>query len=106
MLQLTIMKPYDDLISNKRIIAVLLLCYVLTSSLTSCYQSKLLVRQIRSQPRNVTHALSILAEIDTRKNDGDYTYYKYTQNNDKDLINVAVAALRVCGNANNHDLAI
>lgn len=52
-----------------------------------------MVRKIHSQPKNVTHALEILDQIDASPSK-------------KDLHNVAVAAIRVCGNANDHVLGL
>ena len=96
------MEYNGDVIIQKRTISLVVLYYLLTCwSFSLCYQSKLLVRRIRSQPNNVTHALNIIAHIDTTKNDDEHV-----QNLDKDSLNVVVAALRVCGNANNYDLAL
>lgn len=70
-----------------------------TGSFSLRSQSKLLVRKIQSKPNNVTHALDILSQMEAMKNDG-------TKNYEKDIQNVVVAALGVCGNTNNHQLGL
>jgi pentatricopeptide repeat protein len=99
------MKTQDGLITNKRLPALLLIWCMLNWSFSLCFQSKLLVRKIHSKPNNVTHALNILTQMDVEKNDDKYPL-KNAKNNNKDLQNVVVAALRVCGNTNNHDLGL
>ncbi|VEU44723.1 unnamed protein product [Pseudo-nitzschia multistriata] len=101
------MKPKNDNFIKKKIVSVLVLHYVLTCwSLSLSYQTKLLVRQIRSQPNNVTHTLNVIAQIDT-KNDAEHVQKPIGPVNfDKGFSNVIVAALRVCGNANKHELAL
>ncbi len=59
----------------------------------SFQSSKLLVRKIHSQPNNVTHALDVLNQIDAASSS-------------KDRHNIAVAAIRVCGNVNNPTLGL
>ena len=82
------------------LLATFLLWYMLTWSFTFCFQSKLLVRKIHSKPNNVTHALDILNQMDTTNPS------KNIKVKEKDMKNVAVAAIRVCGNANNPDLGL
>jgi pentatricopeptide repeat protein len=99
------MKTQDGIITIKRLPALLLLWCMLTWSFSSCFQSKLLVRKIHSKPNNITHAINILTQMDAEKNDDKYTLMN-AKSIDKDLQNVVVAALRICGNTNNHDLAL
>jgi len=92
------MKYLNDLIVNKRAFALYLLWFVLTLDTSLCFQSKLLVRKIQSKPNNITHALNILHQTETRANN-------YVKNplKDKDLQNVVVEILRVCRNTNDPD---
>lgn len=102
------MKSNDNLVINKRLLArlsILWFYYVLTRSISSSFESKLLVRKIQSKPNNVANALDILKHADINENHGKYLASNI-KNNDKDTQNVIVAALRVCGNANNHRLGL
>ena len=74
--------------------------YMLTWSLSSCFQSKLLVRKIHSKPNNITNALDILDQMQATIDS------KNVKVKEKDMANIAVAALRVCGNANNPDMGL
>jgi pentatricopeptide repeat protein len=66
---------------------------------SSSFCSQLLVRKIRSQPTNLTHALDLVSELD-QHHDG----HKRNQQHDKHL--VVVEALRVCGKVKRPDVAL
>jgi pentatricopeptide repeat protein len=109
------LKSNNCFINNIIIIVTLLLsqrALILVASLSSsslCRQSgKVLIRQIRQHPSNVTYALNLLSQIDADIN---------TSNNNKitpidrkhevdELNNVAVEVLRVCEKANKLNLAL
>ena len=100
------MTASDELTRNKRLLATVgLWCMFLTLPLSLSYHSKLLIRKMQSKPNNATHALNILTKIDAEKH-GDNELFKEAKYNNKEIQNIAVAAIRICGNANRHDLAL
>ncbi|MGK3735191.1 MAG: pentatricopeptide repeat protein [Bacillariaceae sp.] len=94
--------------------ALILVTPLSSSSATTslCRQSgKVLIRQIRQHPSNVTYALNILSQIDTNinsnnNNDNNKITPIDRMHNIDELNNVAVEVLRVCENANKHNLAL
>jgi pentatricopeptide repeat protein len=109
--------------TRKRIIVVqgiyivLIILLTTTLSYTFCFQTKLLVRQIRSQPTNVTHALNILSSrvkstsstVPNNRNNNHNELLDHNDNNtdkDDDSHLVVIEALRVCGRAKDPDVAL
>ena len=92
-------------IIQERIYIVIILLLTTLLSCTFCFHTKLLVRQIRSQPTNVTHALKILS---SRVNNASTTVPSTNNNrHDKDDSHlVVVETLRVCGRAKEPDVAL